>query len=426
MALMAPSTVARRAAAALATAAVLCATAAPTAFADTPAPSAPSAPADLPKGLYGDKDPSFDGVWRQSLALLAQHTVGVEPAKEAIDWLAGQQCDDGAFTSYRADTSKACDKAKEDTNMTGVAVQALAALGGHSDGVKKAVDWLRSGQEDDGGWRSAMGKGSDANSTAVVIGALKWAGVKPEDVKKGDKSPYDALVSFQLGCDAKEDERGAFAFQPQDGALAPNNSATAAAVPAGLGEGYVVEPAGKDVDEKLKPPACADGDSKGRPNVRDAARAGAAYLASVLDKNDHHLPSAMPGAEDQPDVGGTASAVIALAAGQHGVAAQQPLKWLEKNSAKWAKAGGPAAYAQLILAAHATGTDPRDFGGADLVSQLTAMGPEPSATASPSAGPQKDAKQADDGLGVWWIVGVFFVASVGVGFLISGRKKKQI
>ena len=38
-----------------------------------------AAPADdgkRPEGLYGTKDPKFDGVWRQSLALLAQDAVG--------------------------------------------------------------------------------------------------------------------------------------------------------------------------------------------------------------------------------------------------------------------------------------------------------------------------------------------------------------
>ncbi|MFI2566651.1 hypothetical protein, partial [Paenarthrobacter sp. NPDC018779] len=92
------------------------------------------------------------------------------------------------------------------------------------------------------------GTPSDANSTSVVIGALKAANLKPESVKKGDKSPYDALVSFQLGCDAKESERGAFAFQPKDGKLAPNADATAAAALGGLGQGFAVDPAGKDVN----------------------------------------------------------------------------------------------------------------------------------------------------------------------------------
>ncbi|MEU2793193.1 prenyltransferase/squalene oxidase repeat-containing protein [Streptomyces sp. NPDC007100] len=412
---------ARRAAAALAGAAVLCAAGAPVAAADSPTPAA-----KLPDGLYGTKDPQFDGVWRQSLALLAQRTVGVRPSVTGVDWLAGQQCSDGAFAAFRATPAKACDgKTMRDTNQTGAAVQALAALGGHDDAVQKAVKWLKSVQNKDGGWSSMSGSPSDANSTSVVIGALKAAGEKPESVKKGGKSPYDALVTFQLGCEAKKGERGAFAFQPKDGKLAPNADATAAAVLGGLGDGFVVDPAGKDVNEPVEPLKCDGGKAKQR-DPKKAAEGGAAYLVSVLDAGGQHLKSAMPGAENQPDVGNTADAVLALAAGSHGAAAQKPLQWLEKNSAKWAKEGGPAAYAQLVLAAHAAGGDPRAFGGNDLVAQLNATGPKPAGSAAPSAAPQKDAKDKDDsGSGTWWIVGVVFVASVGAGFLVSGRRHKS-
>ncbi|WP_242585553.1 prenyltransferase/squalene oxidase repeat-containing protein [Streptomyces sp. MST-110588] len=434
-----PAVLARRGAAALATAAVLCAAGAPAASADTPAASASPSP-KLPQGLYGSKDPQYDGVWRQSLALLAQHTVGVRPARPAVDWLVGQQCSDGSFAAFRPDPAKACDgKTMRDTNQTAAAVQALAALGGHGDAVGKAVAWLKSVQNDDGSWSSMPGSPGDTNSTSVVIGALAAAGEKPESVtsKKGGKSPYDALVTFQIGCDAKdaeEGQRGAFAFQPKDGKLTANDDATAAAALGGLGKGYVVDPAGKDVEEPVKGLSCEGSDKAdksgkgGKEGAERAAQGAAAYLVSVLDKNDHHLKSAMPGAGDQPDVGNTADAVVALAAGSHGDAAQPPLKWLEKNSAAWAKEGGPAAYAQLVLAAHATGADPRHFGGADLVAQLNATGPEPAGSAEPSATAEKDAKDAKDdegGIQPWWIAGIVFVASAGVGFLISGRRKKN-
>ncbi|MFH9420581.1 prenyltransferase/squalene oxidase repeat-containing protein [Streptomyces sp. NPDC017529] len=415
---------ARRAAAALAGAALLCAAGTPVAAADSPAPAAKAS--KLPDGLYGTKDPQYDGVWRQSLALLAQRTVGVRPSVTGVDWLAGQQCSDGAFAAFRADPAKACDgKTMRDTNQTGAAVQALAALGGHDDAVQKAVKWLKSVQNKDGGWSSMSGSPSDANSTSVVIGALKAAGEKPESVKKDGKSPYDALVTFQLGCEAKKGERGAFAFQLKGGKPAPNADATAAAVLGGLGDGFVVDPAGKDAGKPVEPLKC-DGGKAGQRDPKKAAEGGAAYLVSVLDAGGQHLKSAMPGAENQPDVGNTADAVLALAAGSHGAAARKPLQWLEKNSAQWAKEGGPAAYAQLVLAAHAAGGDPRAFGGNDLVAQLNATGPKPARSAAPSATPQKGAKDKDDsGSGTWWIVGIVFVASVGAGFLVSGRRNKS-
>ncbi|MFJ8631049.1 prenyltransferase/squalene oxidase repeat-containing protein [Streptomyces sp. NPDC093568] len=400
----------RRSAAALA-ATVVIGAAAPAVAAD-PTPSASPSKA-FPAELYGDSDPTYDGVWRQSLALLAQDTVGVKPAKGAVDWLLGQQCANGAFAPYRADTSADCGaKTLVDTNNTAAAVQALAALGGHDTAADKAVSWLKSVQNKDGGWGYMAGGATDANSTSVVVGALAAAGEKPAEAVKGGKSPYDALIGLALPC--KGEGAGAFAFQPdKKGALAANADATAAGVVGALGKGLVVSP-GKPAEA-----TCADGSSP-----QQAAANGAAYLTKALSK-DGHLKSALPGAEDQPDYGNTADAVVALAARSGADAAREPLRWLERNSARWAAQSGPAAYAQLIFAAHATGADPRDFGGADLVKQLNATGPAPQTSAEATAKQEKDTKddKGDSPFGVWWYVGIFLVVGIGIGFLLSGRKK---
>ncbi|MFF4346388.1 prenyltransferase/squalene oxidase repeat-containing protein [Streptomyces sp. NPDC001530] len=407
----------RRSAAVLAAPVVIGTALAPAAFAADASPSPSQA---IPSGLYGSTDPTYDGVWRQSLALLAQHTVGVKPAAKAVDWLTGQQCASGAFAPYRADATAKCDaKTMVDTNSTSAAVQALAALGGHDTETGKAVAWLKSVQNKDGGWGYAAGGASDANSTSVVIGALMAAGEKPGDVSKDGKSPYDALLKLSIPC--AEDGGGAFAYQPdKKGKLAANADATAAGVLGGLGKGFVTE-----AGQASKGSKCTGGDSLG---PEDAAHNGAAYLAESL-KDTPYLKSALAGAKDQPDYGNTADAVVALSATGATSAAKEPLAWLEKNSGAWAAKAGPAAYAQLIFAAHATGTDPRDFGGADLVKQLGATGPATDASdysAAPSE-KKKDEKKKDDdkGLGVWWIVGVGLVAGIGIGFLLSGRNKKQ-
>ncbi|MEV5934316.1 prenyltransferase/squalene oxidase repeat-containing protein [Streptomyces sp. NPDC093250] len=398
----------RRSAAVLAAVAVFGA-AAPAAADSSPSPSK----GQLPSALYGDKDPQYDGVWRQSLALLAQHTVGLEPPKSAVDWLAGQQCADGSFAPYRADPAKACDaKTMVDTNQTAAAVQALAALGGHDDVTKKAVGWLKSVQNKDGGWGYTAGGASDTNSTSVVIGALAAAGEQPAEVTKNGKSPYDALLKLELPCEG--DGAGAFAFQPdKKGTLIANADATAAGVLGSLGAGLAAGPgkggAAKDACEKAKTP-------------EQAAANGAAYLTDALAE-EGHLISALPGAEDQPDYGNTADAVVALAAQGATDQAGKSLAWLQKNAAVWARQSGPAAYAQLIFAAHATGADPRAFGGTDLVKQLTATGPAPEKT---TKAPKEDSESASDsGFGVWWYVGVCLVAGIGIGFLISGRRKQQ-
>ncbi|MFJ3333317.1 prenyltransferase/squalene oxidase repeat-containing protein [Streptomyces sp. NPDC086766] len=398
----------RRTAAALAAIAVL-GTAAPAVAAPSPSPE----PA-IPSGLYGSTDPTYDGVWRQSLALLAQHTVGVRPAAKAVDWLTGQQCANGAFAAFRATPGKACDaKVMVDTNSTAAAVQALAALGGHDDVTGKAVAWLKSAQNKDGGWGYAPGGPSDTNSTSVVVGALAAAGQKPTAVEKGGRSAYDALLKLALPCDG--DGAGAFAYQPdKKGKLAANADATAAGVVGALGQGFAAKAA-------ATAGTAAHCTGSGKATPERAAANGASYLAGAVAK-DGYLTSVLPGSTDQPDYGNTADAVVALAAQGGAGQAQKPLRWLEGHFEAWAKQSGPAAYAQLIFAANATGTDPRAFGGVNLVDRLNAAGPAPQSAGHKS--PHADRK-SDSGYGVWWLVGVCLVAGIGVGFLLSGRRKKQ-
>ncbi|MDQ0777569.1 hypothetical protein QF026_006035 [Streptomyces aurantiacus] len=428
----------RRRAAVLAATAVIGTAFAPAALADespSASPSPSTSPA-TPSGLYGSTDPTYDGVWRQSLALLAQHTVGVRPAAKAVDWLTGQQCANGGFAAYRADPATKCDtKAQVDTNSTAAALQALTALDSDDAVTGAAVKWLKSAQNKDGGWGYLPGGASDTNSTSVVIGALEAADTDTRDLRsKDDRTPYDALRGLSVPCD--EDGGGAFAFQPdKKGKLAANADATAAGVLGALGEGLVTEPEddGKSSAKAPKAAECAGGNS---PAPKQAAANGAEYLVGAVAETGH-LESALAGADDQPDYGNTADTVVALAAAGRTADAGKPLAWLKKNSGPWAAQSGPAAYAQLIFAAHATGTDPRDFGGADLVKQLGATGPAGKASGSsdPSAG-AKDGKDGsadnsaedsgdDGGVSVWWIVGVGLVGGIGIGFLLSGRNKKQ-
>ncbi|MGW0737923.1 prenyltransferase/squalene oxidase repeat-containing protein [Streptomyces sp. NPDC002851] len=409
----------RRSAAAAALTAALCLTGVPLAHAaDSPSPSAPG---PLPSGLYGKKDPTYDGVFRQSYALLAQHTVGVEPAQKAVDWLTGQQCDSGGFAPFRADPSEPCDgKTPVDSNSTAAAVQALAALGGQNATVKKGVDWLKSVQNQDGGWGYNPGLPSDANSTGIVIGALVAAGEKPDAVtSQKDKSAYDALTGLTIPCADKDG--GAFGLADlKTKKLAANADASAAGVLGALGKGLVVKEGSGAKD--TEPGKCA-----GPKSAEQAAANGATYLQDVLAKNDDHLKSATPGAAEQADYGNTADATVALAAAGRTEQAKKSAAWLaqDEGTVKWAKQNGPAAYAQLIFAAHATGADPKDFGGTDLVSALNATGPEPAKADTSDAQESSDDAGPGGGISVWWMVGVFFVASVGIGFLLSGRNKKN-
>jgi len=401
----------RRSAAVLAATAVI-GTATPAVAADPSASPSPSPSVVIPEGLYGAGDPTYDGVWRQSLALIAQHRADVRPAAKAVDWLADQQCANGSFAPFRADPAKACDsKTLVDTNSTAAAVQALSALGEHQAVVDKAETWLRSWQNKDGGWGYTPGGPSDANSTAVVIGALSASGLDPEkDVLRNGNSPYDALLDLALPCA----EGGGFAYQPdKKGKLAVNADATAAAVVGAAGLNMVMAQA----DDRGKG-GCTDGPA----DAEQAATNGAAYLAKAVRK-DGYLKSALPGSEDQPDFGNTADAVVALAVRDGASAAREPLAWLEKNSAAWAQQSGPAAYAQLIIAADAAGADPRHFGGTDLVKQLNATGPAPQTTATAAKADKND--DGGSGSAVWWTVLAGLAAGAGIGMLLSGRNKKR-
>lgn len=429
-------TTVRRSATALAASAALCVTLAPAAIADdttagTASPSPAAAPARLPAGLYGTKDPTHDGVWRQSLAMLGQYAAGLRPANSAILWLKSQQCADGSFPPYRPDPAVPCDlNTATDTNSTSAALQALASVGGQREFMQKAVGWLRLAQNKDGGWGLTNGAPTDANSTALVIGSLTTAGAHPGSMRSLDgKNGYDALIGLAIPCDAATGA-GAFAHRPDaSGKLVADNDATAAAVLGGIGKRMVAAPVSPG-----PAPACH---KSAHPTPEFTARNGAAYLARILARSGHldQSQAALPGAPagpSRPDAGNTADAIVALGAAGYGDKATGALNWLKKNAESWAAANGPAAWAQLIFAAHTAGVDPHDFGGVDLVGRLNATGPAPTPVpvASPSstipAGEQAAAvREASVGKAraALWVIGVGLVVCVGAAVYVSRRRR---
>lgn len=321
-------------------------------------PSSPAGAADAgrpgepPAGLFGEADPRRDAVRRQSLALLAQDTVGYTPAREAVDWLLGQQCADGSFLTYRAGPDVPCrDVTAADTTATALAVQALAALGGTETvdaAVSSAVRWLSGVQNADGGWGRGPGGVTDASATAAVVGALTAAGEDPSGVRREGSSPYEALAALQKSCDAEESPGAFAASRPDtggDGGVAeppPDVPATVDAVLASYGSGLVVVPGVTGGPAPLPPPSCGtpdpdrgDGsdDAEGGgespesgeatageatagetaeeeadgarvpPAVAASASAGAAHLAALLEENDRYLPVAATARETPPVAG---------------------------------------------------------------------------------------------------------------------------
>jgi len=186
-------------------------------------------------GLYGPEDPTFDGVLRQSLALLALLSAGVAPNPEAIIWLQNQQCDAGAsdpasvggFPAYR-DPTEDCPAPSvttytgAETDATAVALQYLAAES--LPGASEAATFLLGVQSAGGGFPWYLGDVDSPNSTALAIGGLTAA---------GEQAAADAAVAWlvdqQIGCDAANPtDVGAFTSSYSDGG--PDQFATRQAV----------------------------------------------------------------------------------------------------------------------------------------------------------------------------------------------------
>jgi hypothetical protein len=189
-------------------------------------------------GLFGAAEPTFDGAYRQGLALAALRIEGVQNARvnAGINWLSKQQCANGLWESYRAQTGQPCPAANAttftgpDTNSTAAAVEGLAAW---SRFPKKSLvlSSLAKIQSADGGFPfvAAPGQASDPDSTALVIQALLAEQSAPGSAvwKKGTNTPFTALASYQIGCSSPD--FGAFEFP---GSTAANVFATVQSVPA--------------------------------------------------------------------------------------------------------------------------------------------------------------------------------------------------
>jgi len=199
------------------------------------------------KGLFGVQDPSFDGAFRQGLALAALAAVHVKPSNPrvaaGIVWLTKQQCANGLWQAYRAKPATKCAPANPmtfsgpDTNSTALAAQGLAAWGKRPKQATVLTS-LRTIQAADGGFPfvAAKNQASDPDSTGLVIQALIAEKSSPTLTrwKKGAASPYSALGSYQLGCT----NPGFGAFWYPGSPTSANTFATVQAVPAMAGKSF--------------------------------------------------------------------------------------------------------------------------------------------------------------------------------------------
>ncbi|MFI6983366.1 prenyltransferase/squalene oxidase repeat-containing protein [Embleya sp. NPDC050154] len=314
----------------------------------------------VPLALYGRSDPTSDGVYRQSLAIMALASTDSQPAPTAIEWLLGQQCADGGFTAYRADPAAPCDAARENTVATATAIEALHALRTYDTRVARGVDWLRSKQLADGSFATAPAPDAtgDPAATAAAISAIVTAGRSPELLRSPQgRTPTDALKATQSRCAAPEPDRGAFATRP-GGPVDP--TVTARSV---LALGYGTQPAVPAPSIAVTPLVCPGAE----PGRALAAQGGAAWLIAKLKAGGNHFggPS---------DFDATVAAVQALSATGHPAEAGAAVDWLA-SGAKTMAGSDPVRLASLILAAKATNRTVTTFGGLDLPKLLQATGP---------------------------------------------------
>lgn len=128
-----------------------------------------------------------------AFAVLALRSAGVAPAPATLAWLARQQDSDGGFNFATRGGSS-------DVDDTGAVLEALAGEGGAGAARGRAVRYIRSQQELDGGFPDQAGAGSNAQSTAFAVQGLIAAGTDPASLhRRGAPSPLDYLRSLIAG-----------------------------------------------------------------------------------------------------------------------------------------------------------------------------------------------------------------------------------
>lgn len=314
-----------------------------------PAHAAPSATT----GLYGTADPTYNGVTRQSLAIMGLLSNGITPPAAAITWLTRQQCADGSFQAFRPDLAVPCAApdpvtfSGPDTNQTAVAAAALA-LAGRQESARRAVVWLNAVQSADGGWPYYPGGESDANSTSLAIVALR--NVQPQDRSARVPNAVAYLGRIQIPCG-----------QPNGGALPYQAGGVASQLASSEAMAGIVGTFPVVQDTTLtRNPRCTGSVEKRL----------ASHLATEITRSGTLTSDFGTGA----DYGSTARSIIGLnALGVGKAAVARGSRALQSNARAYALPNGvadPGALGLLMLAADATGANPRSYGGVNLVRTL--------------------------------------------------------
>ncbi|MDO8309182.1 MAG: prenyltransferase/squalene oxidase repeat-containing protein [Actinomycetota bacterium] len=311
-------------------------------------------------GLFGSADPTYDGAYRQSMALLGLTAAKAPLPPSAVSWLVAQQCANGSFQAYRADRTQPCAApdptafSGPDSNSTALAAMALRAAGRKAQAAR-AVAALLSTQNADGGWGYTLGGTSDVNSTGLALAAV--AGQVRTKAAATKATAY--LSRAQAPCSSPITSRFGLPYQPGG----PVDALSSAQGLIGLSGPLPISP--------VESPSVRKVTCSSAPSAQLAS-----FLARVLRATNGAIPSVVD--STKTDWNTTATAAIALsAAGGAPRGVTLALAALGQNIVAYTGSGAtasPAALGTLIQAAAAGGANPLRFGSAraNLVANLLA------------------------------------------------------
>ncbi len=125
-----------------------------------------------------------------AFGVLALRAAGAPVPGSTVSWLLRQQDRDGGFSFSTAGGGS-------DVDDTAAALEALAAAGGSGSAQARAVAYIRSRQNRDGGFPTQGATTSNAQSTAWAVQGLIAAGVDPSSVhRSGGANPVQFLSSL--------------------------------------------------------------------------------------------------------------------------------------------------------------------------------------------------------------------------------------
>ena len=313
--------------------------------------AAPTQASGQDAGLFGASEPTYDGAYRQSIAMLALESADVPIPATATQWLAAQQCLNGLFEAYRISIRTACQVPDPvnftgpDSNSTALAAMALRASGRNAN-ADRAIEALITAQNDDGGWGFIIGSASDANSTGLVLAALNGAPNTPA-ARAARSSARSFLASQQVDCTKPGDFGLTYPPSPK-----PNNLSSAQAL-IGIASASVPFTAPASYGSTVNTTCTSTMKAK-----------VAAYLNDLLIRTAGAVPSDLD--PTKVDWNSTSSAVLGLTAarlGRRGV--DVGVRALERHVRQYVYKDGtavPAALGALILVAEVTGRNPKAFG----------------------------------------------------------------